>query len=81
MGSFGRERFLLVYSQAKGVSALKDSSQDLYLCGRAGVRLWGRRKVGSKGRSSLPALAAEQAGRAGVLRAARGVQRQRPAPW
>lgn len=76
-GKFFGEQFLPVYSQAKGVYALKDSSQDLYLRGRDGVKLYARRKVGSKGRSSLPSLAPEQAGRAGILW---GVRRQCPAP-
>lgn len=42
---------LPVFSQAKGAYALKDSSQDLYLCGKDGVKLCARRKVGRKSRS------------------------------
>lgn len=64
--AFWGGQLLTVFSQAKGVYALKDSSQDLYLCGKDGVC----EKEGGKGKQ-------EQAGRAGVLRAVQGVQRQR----
>lgn len=72
MGSFCEEPFLPVYIQVKGVCALKDSSQDLCLCGRDGVKLCVWREVeGEAG-----------AGReAGVPRTAQGVQRQHPASW
>lgn len=62
MGCFWGEQLLPVFSQATGVHALKDSSQDLYLCGKD----WSEtvcKKEGGKERQEQSAVPGPGAGR------------------